>query len=69
MYEKVTDRSDGEYPSPVLSDCADTQKVLDARVDQFSRLVKEYYKLPELGDPSISTEVHSIAKDVRTMLT
>ncbi|KAI0036476.1 DNA polymerase alpha/epsilon subunit B-domain-containing protein [Vararia minispora EC-137] len=40
MYEKVTDRSE----------------VLDERIDEFGVLIKKYYKISDLGDPSLSTD-------------
>ncbi|KII90842.1 hypothetical protein PLICRDRAFT_137336 [Plicaturopsis crispa FD-325 SS-3] len=40
MYEKVSERSEA----------------LDDRIDEFSELIREHYNIPELGDPSASTE-------------
>ncbi|KAA1479301.1 hypothetical protein DENSPDRAFT_742170, partial [Dentipellis sp. KUC8613] len=40
MYEKISERSE----------------VLDDRIDELGELVQEYYGIPELGDPSTSTD-------------
>ncbi|KAF8644527.1 hypothetical protein AX16_008403 [Volvariella volvacea WC 439] len=40
MYEKITERSEA----------------LDDRIDEFGELVREHYKIPELGDPTSSTD-------------
>lgn len=37
-----------------------TSKALDDRIDEFSELIREHYNIPELGDPSASTEVMMI---------
>ncbi|KAF9464138.1 DNA polymerase alpha subunit B [Collybia nuda] len=40
MYEKISERSEA----------------LDDRIDEFGELIREYYSIPELGDPSSSTD-------------
>lgn len=42
MYEKVSERSE----------------VLDDRIDEFAEIIREHYKIPELGDPAAATEVN-----------
>lgn len=34
--------------------------VLDDRIEKFAEIVREHYKLSELGDPSTTTEVSSM---------
>lgn len=57
MYEKTNERSEGELHFHVVSIVLSPCEALDDRIDEFAALVKEQYKIPELGDPSIGTEV------------
>lgn len=61
MYEKVSERSEGTISSLAWTWSSITNIappiVLDDKIDEFSELVREHYDLPELGDPSASTEV------------
>ena len=63
MYEKVSERSEGELPTlthlPELHRSTPLIPVLDDRIDHFGDLVKSYYGIEELGDPSAFTEVRT----------
>jgi DNA polymerase alpha subunit B N-terminal len=41
-------------------------QALDDRIDEFGELVREYYKIPELGDPSSSTDACRLAASLTT---
>ncbi len=63
MYEKATERSEGEIVA-LMRSYGDQRRrrttlVLDDRIDHFGELVKSYYGVEELGDPSAVTEVRT----------
>ena len=64
MYEKVSERSEGELSTLTHTCLSCTAQhfpipVLDERIDHFGDLVKSYYGIEELGDPSAFTEVRT----------
>jgi hypothetical protein len=59
MYEKISERSGGEYNLSRERQLANLMPriALDDRIDELADLVRQHYGLAELGDPSTSTDV------------
>lgn len=63
MYEKLTDRAQGELLSPSipgLGSCTNHVVVLDETIDDMADLVKSHYGIQDLGDPAEMTEVRVV---------
>ena len=59
MYEKVTDRSEGNVMNGhIYGQSTEHCTVLDDRIDEFAEIIREYYNISDMGDPGSSTEVY-----------
>lgn len=60
MYEKISDRSEGELTRPQWETFTHLAcPALDDRIDEFADIVQKHYNIADLGDPGASTEVSS----------
>lgn len=61
MYERMMERSEGKLRIICLPVESRTDVVLaivlDNSIDEAGEILKEYYRIEELGDPSIQTQV------------
>lgn len=62
MYEKILERSEGNYYSMVQTMLCDlTFLVLDQLIEDFADLIQTHYSIPEFADPSSATDVCRVA--------
>lgn len=57
MHERLTERASGTVISTRLYLLSHTATVLDDRIDEFAELVREHYKLEDIGDPASTSDV------------